>query len=99
MSFLARRTNVRRSPGFRRAAINTHLGVVVAALLAAQTPSFDQLDAAAIPKEERIAGQPKELVAVLGSNRGRHWHHIICMARSPDGNYLACGQWGGVRVW
>jgi WD40 repeat protein len=31
---------------------------------------FDALDPAKLPKEERFAGQPKELVAVAGSHRG-----------------------------
>jgi WD40 repeat protein len=54
-------------------------------------PAFDWLDAAAIPGEESFEGQPKELVAILGTNRGRLWEPIFSLANSPDGKYLACG--------
>ena len=47
------------------------------------------LDAAKIPAEERMAGQPKELVAVLGSHRQRVWTYpaakINNIVPSPDG--------------
>jgi WD40 repeat protein len=61
---------------------------------------FDQLDAAALPAEERVAGQPKEIVAILGSNRGRHWAALTYLALSPDGKYLVCSDSSGaIRVW
>src|SRR5262249_35155201 len=66
----------------------------------AQVPDFHQLDPAAIPKEERFAGQPKELVAILGTNRGRHWGWLHSLAHSPDGKYVAAGCVdGNVRLW
>src|SRR5580704_11894612 len=67
----------------------------------AQGPSgLDMLDPAAIPIEERIQGQPKEVVAILGTNRGRHTEPICSLAYSPDGKYLAAGgQHGSLRVW
>jgi WD40 repeat protein len=71
----------------------------LAAPVAAQSP-FDALDATSIPTEERFAGQPRDLVAVLGSNRGRMWEPIASLAVSPDGKVLACGgQYGGVRLF
>jgi hypothetical protein len=54
-------------------------------------PALDRLDFAAIPDEERFEDQPKELVAILGTNRGRMWVPILSLANSPDGKYLACG--------
>src|SRR2546421_501358 len=66
----------------------------------AQSPSpFDQLAAGLMPSEERFDGQPKGLIAVLGSNRGRHWHGINAVAHSPDGKYLACAQSNSVILW
>jgi len=41
---------------------------------ASHNAPFDALDPAAIPAEERFDWQPKELVAVLGSDRQRLWH-------------------------
>jgi WD40 repeat protein len=81
------------------------MGMVVAlwlpAAAQAQTlPALDRLDAAAIPVEEQFAGQPKELVAILGTNRGRHTEPIHALAYSFDGKFLAAGDDGGtVRVW
>ena len=39
---------------------------------AAKPSPLDRLDPAQIPAAERFDWQPKELVAVLGSHRGRH---------------------------
>src|SRR5262249_49151279 len=45
-------------------------------------------------------GQPKELVALLGSNRGRHWAALTCLAHSPEGKYLVCGsENGALCLW
>jgi WD40 repeat protein len=51
---------------------------------------LDRLDPKLIPAEERFDWQPKELVAVIGEHRGRHWGRIdrqlLC---SPDGKLVA----------
>jgi serine/threonine protein kinase/WD40 repeat protein len=61
---------------------------------------LDALAADQIPSAERIAGQPKELVAVLGEHRQRHWAPVTCIACSPDGRLIATGGADGVvRLW
>jgi len=46
---------------------------------------FDKLDPAAIPDLERLPGQPKELVAIVGNRLGRHWYPVQWLDWSPDG--------------
>src|SRR5438874_300506 len=66
----------------------------------AQPPSpFDQLSADSIPIDERFEGQPKELVAVLGGNRGRHWGAVSGIAYSPDGKLLASRGDSVICLW
>src|SRR5262249_17793020 len=61
---------------------------------------FDALDPAKIPAAERFAWEPKELVAVLGEHRQRHWGHVKALAASPDGRQVAsCGHDGCIRFW
>jgi eukaryotic-like serine/threonine-protein kinase len=60
----------------------------------------DALEAAAIPESERLPFQPKELVAVLGGHRARHWDSIAHIAVSPDGSLVVSS--GGdrmIRTW
>ncbi len=61
---------------------------------------LDRLDPAKIPAVERFPWQPKELVAVLGEHRGRHWAGPNCVTFSPDGKRAAsCGDDTLVYVW
>ena len=62
--------------------------------------ALDRLDPSAVPTEERAAGQPRDLVGLLGSHRGRHWGHVYCLAYSPDGKTLASGgDEKAVHLW
>jgi WD40 repeat protein len=63
-----------------------------------QSP-LDQLDPKAILPEARIPGQPKELVAVFGSHRGRQDREINSLARSHDGKRLASASRDRVYLW
>jgi WD40 repeat protein len=49
---------------------------------------LDNLLPALIPAEERCAGMPAQVVAVIGSQRGRHWGPVNCVAQSPDGKLI-----------
>jgi WD40 repeat protein len=61
---------------------------------------MDSLDPAQIPATERFAWQPKELVAVIGSHRWRHWGQTISVAFHPGGEILASGGDDCfVRLW
>jgi WD40 repeat protein len=67
--------------------------------------SLDRLDPAKVPAEERdtwrLAGLavPKELVAVLGESRLRHWGTITGLAWQPGGGLLASSGEDGIRLW
>ncbi len=65
----------------------------------AKAPSpLDKLDREQIPEEDRPPWLPKEVVAVLGENRGRHWGDVCQIAVTPDNQVVAASP-EGVRVW
>ena len=66
----------------------------------AMSDTLDRLDPANIPAAERFAWQPKELVAVLGEHRQRHWGSATLVVASPDGRrYASAGDDLAIRVW
>lgn len=60
--------------------------------------TLDKLDAAKIPAEERFPWQPKELVAVIGEHRGRHWGSVNRIRISADGRTVA-SVGDHIRLW
>jgi WD40 repeat protein len=70
-----------------------------AALLAKLPSPLDALDHDKVPAEERLAGQPKELVAVLGEQRLRHAETVKSVCVSPNGRVVASGDDREVRLW
>src|SRR5262249_53569504 len=61
---------------------------------------LDKVDPPQTPAEERAPWHPKERVAVLGSDRGRHWKAVECVAYRLDGKQLASGGADSVvRLW
>jgi hypothetical protein len=71
---------------------------------AGESSPLDRLDPARIPPEERFDWQPKELVAVLGSHRGRHWGEVTAaFSRMETGasageTALCALEWGDLRA-
>jgi WD40 repeat protein/serine/threonine protein kinase/tetratricopeptide (TPR) repeat protein len=60
-----------------------------AGLALPRLPVLDQLQESDIPPAERFPWQPRELVAVLGEHRQRHWDTIRTVTFSPDGKLFA----------
>jgi WD40 repeat protein len=78
--------------------------VVVEVLLEPPVPKLDSpLDRRSpdqIPASERFPWQPPELVAVLGTHRGRHWGSVYGVAYHPNGKLVASvGSDLSVRLW
>jgi WD40 repeat protein len=84
---------------FQRGHFGTAEAVEAAELVSGLPSPLDKLDAAAIPALERLDGQPKELVAVLGEHRGRHGYPVSCVAYSPDGKTVVSGGNSILRLW
>jgi len=61
--------------------------------------AWDDLDPEQIPEAERVPFQPKELVAVLGEHRQRHWHQISNVVIRPDGKQAATCAEDGIHFW
>ena len=61
---------------------------------------FDKLDPNEIPKDERFDYQPKELVAVVGSQAvRRHWGQIASVEVLPGGKTVLTHGADGIKVW
>ncbi len=60
---------------------------------------LSRLDPNRIPPEDRFDWQPRELVAVLGEHRGRHWGGVSNVVYSPDGKLIASCGGRSVRLW
>jgi WD40 repeat protein len=67
----------------------------------AHPPPFSQFTATDIPADERFVWQPRELVAVLGTHRGRHWGPVSSLSFNPGGKVLASAsaEDGVVSLW
>jgi WD40 repeat protein/serine/threonine protein kinase len=65
----------------------------------ASVTSLAKLDPAKIPASERFPWQPKELVAVIGEHRQRHWGTVRQLAFHPDGKLLASCNYGTACLW
>jgi serine/threonine protein kinase len=61
--------------------------------------AWDILDPATIPESERIPQLPKEVVAVAGSHRQRHWGAVLETAIRSDGKQAATAGSDGIRLW
>jgi len=82
----------------RRTYPGTPQALAAAELLTRLPSPFDALTSKTIPREERFAKQPKELVAVLGEQRLRHHEDVRGLAISPDGKVVASSS-NRVRLW
>ncbi|MCS6851211.1 MAG: protein kinase [Gemmataceae bacterium] len=72
-----------------------------AAWLVTRMPSpLDRLNAKSVPAAQRYKNMPKEVVAVLGERRGRHWGIVGCLVYDPKGRWLISGGSDAlVRLW
>jgi WD40 repeat protein len=85
------------------------VGLVLVALMfssnkvAGPSPTLSSnpdITANAVPPSERFAWQPKELVAVLGEHRLRHWGTATGVAYNPTGKeIISFGSDQVIRVW
>lgn len=65
-----------------------------------RSSSLAQLRAEDIPPHERFEWQPKQLVAVLGSHRFRHWGGVTGVACTPDDKQIiSAGGDDRVCIW
>src|SRR5579885_1176650 len=72
---------------------------LAAAAVMSKAPSpLDRLDRNQIPAEDRLPWLPKEVVAVLGEHRGRHWGAIVDLLVTPDGRFVLTAA-DGLRIW
>jgi WD40 repeat protein len=60
---------------------------------------FAKLDPKLIPAADRFPWQPKELVAVVGEHRQRHFGRVLTVVCTPDGATVVSAAADGVRIW
>ncbi len=61
---------------------------------------LDKLNRDRVPPSERVALQAKEVVAVLGEHRGRHYGAVHALAIAPDGQLIySTGDDDVIRIW
>lgn len=69
----------------------------------AYTPQLFLLNPKRISEIQRRPWHPAELVAIVGDQRGHHWHYLRSLSHSPDGRQIAVleGDYRGcfVRLW
>src|SRR5262249_46283509 len=67
--------------------------------VATVVPPIDHLEPRGIAADEGFPWQ-KDVVAVLGKHRRRHWGSVTCLALSADGKHIATGGTDRhVRLW
>jgi len=59
------------------------------------TSSLSHLDPSTIPESERFDWQPKELVAVIGEHRLRHWGRVGQIRFHPSGRFFITVPYAG----
>jgi WD40 repeat protein/tRNA A-37 threonylcarbamoyl transferase component Bud32 len=60
---------------------------------------LDDLQRRNIPSAEMFSALPREVVAVLGERRWRHWGPVDAAVISPDGQTVASHGGDGLRLW
>jgi WD40 repeat protein/serine/threonine protein kinase len=81
---------------FRRAHPGTRQAIEAGAWLMRLPSPLDSLTVMPLSPEQKLAGQPKELLAVLGDHRS--WvgiSHTEWAGYSPDGRWIACNTGAG----
>src|SRR5579885_2670145 len=73
--------------------------LATAAVMSKAPSPLDRLDRNQIPAEDRLPWLPKEVVAVLGEHRGRHWGAVWEVVVSPDGALVISAAVDGLRMW